>query len=68
MAAWLKQCDIKIIAMESTGVYWIPLFQILETSGFEVMLVNARHVKMHQGVRQMLSIVSGYSDYIVLDY
>lgn len=45
MAAWLKQCGIKTIAMESTGVYWIPLFQILETSGFEVMLVNARHVK-----------------------
>lgn len=45
MAAWLKQCDIKTIAMESTGVCWIPLFQILETSGFEVMLVNARHVK-----------------------
>lgn len=45
MAAWLKQCGIKTIAMESTGVYWIPLFQILETSGFEVMLVNARHAK-----------------------
>lgn len=45
MATWLKQCGIKTIAMESTGVYWIPLFQILETSGFEVKLVNARHVK-----------------------
>ncbi len=45
MVAWLKQCSIKTIAMESTGVYWIPLFQILETSGFEVKLVNARHVK-----------------------
>lgn len=45
MVAWLKQCGIKTIAMESTGVYWIPLFQILETNGFEVKLVNARHVK-----------------------
>ena len=45
MATWLKQCGIKTIAMESTGVYWIPVFQILETSGFEVILVNARHVK-----------------------
>jgi transposase len=45
MVAWLKQCGVKTIAMESTGVYWIPLFQILETSGFEVKLVNARHVK-----------------------
>lgn len=45
MAIWLKQCGVKTIAMESTGVYWIPVFQILETSGFEVILVNARHVK-----------------------
>ncbi len=45
MATWLKKCGIKTIAMESTGIYWIPVFQVLETSGFEVKLVNARHVK-----------------------
>ena len=45
MAQWLKECRIDTVAMESTGVYWIPLFQILETHGFEVKLVNARHVK-----------------------
>jgi transposase len=45
MVAWLKKCGIKTIAMESTGIYWIPVFQILETSGFEVILVNARHIK-----------------------
>lgn len=45
MANWLKKCGIKTVAMESTGVYWIPVFQILEASGFEVKLVNARHVK-----------------------
>jgi transposase len=45
LAEWLKACRIKTVAMESTGVYWIPLFQILETQGFEVCLVNARHVK-----------------------
>ena len=44
-AKWLKTCGIKSIAMESTGVYWIPVFQILEDYGFEVFLVNARHVK-----------------------
>lgn len=32
MAAWLKKCGVKTVAMESTGVYWIPIFQILETS------------------------------------
>jgi transposase len=42
---WLKKCGIETVAMESTGVYWIPLFQILESQGFEVKLVNARHVK-----------------------
>lgn len=45
MTAWLKKCGIETVVMESTGVYWIPVFQILETSGFEVRLVNARHVK-----------------------
>jgi transposase len=45
LAHWLKQCDIRTVAMEATGVYWIPLFQILEERGMEVCLVNARHVK-----------------------
>jgi transposase len=44
-AEWLHQCGIETVAMESTGVYWIPFFQILEASGFQVCLVNARHVK-----------------------
>lgn len=44
-AKWLKENDIKSIAMESTGVYWIPIFQILDSYDFEVFLVNARHVK-----------------------
>lgn len=44
-ARWLKNCGIESIAMESTGVYWIPVFQILDAYGFEVILVNARHVK-----------------------
>jgi len=42
---WLKQCRIRTVAMESTGVYWIPLYQMLNDHGFEVCLVNARHVK-----------------------
>ena len=45
IADWLKQCQITTVAMESTGVYWIPLFEILESRGFEVYLVNARHLK-----------------------
>jgi transposase len=45
LADWLTACRITTVVMESTGVYWIPLFQILEARGFEVALVNARHVK-----------------------
>src|SRR6185295_990837 len=45
LANWLKECKIDTVAMESTGVYWIPVFQILEEKGFKVYLVNARHVK-----------------------
>ena len=43
LADWLRCCQVDTVAMESTGVYWIPLFQILESRGFEVCLVNARH-------------------------
>src|SRR5664279_128208 len=42
---WLKECLIKTVAMESTGVYWRPLFSVLVRAGFEVHLVNAKHVK-----------------------
>src|SRR5206468_10412073 len=44
LADWLQQCRVDRVAMESTGVYWIPLFQILEARGIEVHLVNAQHV------------------------
>jgi transposase len=49
MADWLKSCRIETVAMESTGVYWIPVFQILESRGFEVKLVNAHYVKTVPG-------------------
>lgn len=45
LADWLQQCQIRNVAMESTGVYWIPLFQILEKRKIDVRLVNAHHVK-----------------------
>jgi transposase len=45
LADWLQRCKIDTVAMESTGVYWIPLFQILEARGIEVCLVNAQHVR-----------------------
>ena len=45
LADWFQECGIETIAMESTGVYWIPVFEILEQRGFEVLLVNARDAK-----------------------
>jgi transposase len=45
LADWLGGCHIETVAMESTGVYWIPIFEILEARGFTVQVVNARHLK-----------------------
>lgn len=45
IAAWLKQCSVSTVAMEATGIYWVSLFLILEDYGFQVVLVNAKHVK-----------------------
>ena len=45
LADWLEACGIDTVAMESTGVYWIPIYEILEARGIEVCLVNARHAK-----------------------
>ena len=49
LSEWLKHCRVDTVAMESTGVYWIPLFELLESRGFTVLLVNARHVKNVSG-------------------
>ncbi|MEI2581670.1 IS110 family transposase [Scytonema sp. PRP1] len=49
MTDWLIECQVTTVAMEATGVYWIPVFQILEAKGLEVRLVNAHHVKTVPG-------------------
>lgn len=49
MVEWLQSCKVTSCAMESTGVYWIPIFDIIEASGIEVILVNAHHVKTVPG-------------------
>ncbi|MGC9198655.1 MAG: IS1634 family transposase [Acidobacteriaceae bacterium] len=55
LADWLRPCNVDSVAMESTGVYWIPLFQILESRGFEVYLVNARYYQNVPGRRTDVS-------------
>lgn len=49
MIKWLKRCKIKTIVMESTGSYWVPVFEMLDQAGFEVNLVDAHHVKNIRG-------------------
>src|SRR5437667_11213023 len=55
LADWLTKCGITSVAMEATGVYWIPLFQLLERRGFEVLLVNARQIKNVSGRKSDIS-------------
>lgn len=55
IAAWLKKCGVRVVAMESTGVYWIPLYQILVDRGFKVLLVNASHFKNVPGRKSDVS-------------
>jgi len=45
MAAWLRGCGVETVAMESTGVYWVPVYRVLESRGLEVRLVDARQAK-----------------------
>lgn len=51
MADWMERCGVTTVAMESTGVYWIPLFEILERRGLRPCVVNARHMKNVPGRR-----------------
>lgn len=49
IAQWLQTCGVKTVAMEATGVYWVPLYEVLEGQGFSVNLINARHIKNVSG-------------------
>lgn len=49
LAAWLTEDGVTVVAMEATGVFWKPIFWVLEDAGFELLLVNATHVKKVPG-------------------
>ena len=55
LADWLTACRVTSVAMEATGVYWIPIYEILDARGFTVLLVNARHVKNVPGRKSDVS-------------
>jgi hypothetical protein len=59
MADWLVNMGVKTVAMESTGVYWVPVFEILEERGIEVILVNARKPEQFLGVKAMSTMRNG---------
>ena len=63
LAKWLQQKEIRHAAMESTGVYWKPVWNILEPAGFELLLANAQEVKC-QGERRTKRTASGLRIYI----
>ena len=55
LADWFASCGVQTLAMESTGVYWIPVFEILDQRGFKVVLVNARDAKHVPGRKTDIS-------------
>ena len=59
LADWLQLCGVTTVAMQSTGVYWIALYEILDARGLEVYLVNARHTRTFPGGKQMSKKASG---------
>jgi hypothetical protein len=59
LANWFERCGVRTVAMESTGIYWIPVYEILEQRGFAVMLVNARDGKHVPGRKTTSATLSG---------
>ena len=59
MAAWLKACGVQTVAMQSTGVYWIAVYEVLEREGFDVYLVNARGTRNLRGGRATCKSANG---------
>jgi transposase len=67
LADWFSACGVTSVAMESTGVYWIPAYEILEQRGFEVILVNARYAKNVPGRKTDVSDAAWYASFIPMD-
>ena len=59
LADWLISCGVDTVAMEATGVYWIPVYEVLEARGLRVYVVNARHLKNVPGRKVTFRTVSG---------
>ena len=62
IAAWLKEENIKTVAMESTGTYWQSLYAVLQNEGFQVILCNGKFTKNIKGKKPMCRTVSGFKN------
>lgn len=60
-AVWMLAVGINTIAMKSTGIYWLPLYEILSGKGIDVFLVNARHAIMYRAVKRISTMHNGFS-------
>ena len=67
LADWFKACGVTSVAMESTGIYWIPVYEILEQRGFDVILVNARYAKNVPGRKTDVSDAAWCASFIPTD-
>ena len=59
LSSWLRKCGIDTVVMESTGVYWLPLFRVLKEDGFDVMLVNPKDAKNYAGKNTASEMMDG---------
>ena len=66
-AQWLHQRHVRSVAMESTGVYWIPVLEILEGSGLETLLVDTRPLSRVPGKKPTWKIANGSRHCTVMD-
>ena len=64
MVDWFTECGVETVVMESTGVYWIPIFELLDAGGFAVFLVNARDAKHVPGRKTDVSDAQWLSGFI----
>jgi hypothetical protein len=67
LADWLQSCGVKTVAMQSTGVYWIPLYELLEERGIEVWSMRGTP-RICRGARATCRRASGCSNYIPMGY
>ncbi len=68
LAVWLQSIGIETVVMESTGVYWVSVFEVLESAGIDVMVANARETRSVPGRKSDIKMRNGCNDYMRAGY